>query len=117
MTEAEQHPGYQFAVDQRPGYLLVTIKGHLNARTEQQSDADIVNACTEHGVYCVLADTRDFVGELSGAEIFDSGSTLNKRGMGVVERMALLDHPQFAEQNTFYETVALNRGFAVKVFS
>lgn len=108
---------HAISVEVRPLYLIIRAEGTLTASVDRKLDLQTAEACRVHKRSRVLVDISRMTGAPTTLEDYDAASTLDKRWRDVVERAAILDSPEFATENHFFETVALNRGYIIKTFT
>lgn len=108
---------YAIRVEVRPAYLIVRARGTLTASVDRRLNLETAEACRLHKRSRVLIDVSRMKGAPTTLEDYETASTLDTRWGEVVARAAMLDSPEFATENHFFETVALNRGYILKTFT
>lgn len=97
--------------------VLVEEYGEVSDHDFNTSIAEIRRICEEKNGLRVLVDTTRQVRETNTATTFHRGvhaaTTLRIPKL----RLAIVVSEQLREQHQFFETVAVNRGFSVRVFS
>jgi hypothetical protein len=113
---------YRCAVEPRPGYLHVLVTGQNTVANVRRILTDVVAACAQcaqHGCSRVLLEENlsgPSLGMVEAFEIVSEGSTTAR---SLVQQIAYVDtNPEHdSSLLDFIETVAVNRGVRVRVFS
>jgi hypothetical protein len=110
---------YNVAIEPKPGYLHITITGDNTPETLAAYLRDVYAACQRTGCPLALIE-EDLVGP--SLTIIDVFEVIAERAAGVspvVQTVAFVDrNPNHnARVNKFGETVAVNRGVHVRVFT
>ena len=104
-------------MDKEHDFLHVRVRGVRTGETVSAMARDILDACVENRCTKVLVDVRALKGWLSTIEAYDVPSTdfPDLRGRGL-QKAAIVDRERPGETYRFFETVARNRGFNVRIF-
>lgn len=105
-------------VFENDGFVTAKLTGVRRPETLLAAATETTAYCREMGVLHLLIDIREMTGGLDTIETFEVAghgipSQTNARRL---IRSAILDHPENLERIRFFETVAINRGFVVKIF-
>jgi hypothetical protein len=105
-------------VHERDGFVEATLRGIRTPETLVAAAATVTSACTNFKNTNVLIDLRAMIGELDTLQTFEVVSHAMPKTPGTrqLTRAAVLDLPGNMERLRFFETVAVNRGFNVRVF-
>ena len=117
--EATPAADYSCTVESREGYLHLSIRGENTAANVRRILGDMVAACAQHGPSRVLVEEHlrgPSLGTVEAFEIVSEGSTTAR---SLVQQIAYVDtNPEHdSSLLKFIETVALNRGVRVRLFS
>jgi len=110
---------YKLEIIKEPNYLLTNIKGNRTTETVKEVTKEILEACIKYQYSKVLIDIREFSNRIGNTmNIFDLASQelpdiIQKK----IKKVAIVDLEGFEEDKRFFETVALNRGHNVKIFT
>ncbi len=104
---------WSIETDLRPGYLVIRILGHADARVSEEIVAAVFREIAAHSCSRLLIDVRGVEGRLGVLETFNLVSTYPSM-QGV--RAAIVDRPENSSWYGFYETVSVNRGYDNRVF-
>jgi hypothetical protein len=108
---------YQLDVEKRGNFLYATVTGTNNAETVLNYMNEVKDRCTAEDCYRVLIDERLDGPRMDEMEIFAMISEGTPDALGFFEALAYVDQEQDFEVVKFAETVAVNRGIPVAVFS
>jgi len=111
-------------VDPERRFLCVVYSGTFSLAEAETTFHEILAAVVEHNLRKVLIDGRQVVGDPAPLERFFYGKyvadavakTINRTKVEVPRFAYVLQEPVL-DPNRFGETVAVNRGMRVKVFS
>jgi len=102
--------------------FYVSLNGEMNGRLAEQTYRQILRECVAAGRSVMLLDCRGLTGELSTTDRYSLGKVVAEEnaavaaaGVGTHVRVALVGSHPFVDRDRFGETVARNRGAAVKV--
>lgn len=99
-------------------FIKSTPTGDLDMTMSRQGFAQIASAGIDLEEYTVLIDLRDVTSSLTPVDIFELGENLDAYGQTFRRNTAILvPAAKGLDEATFFEKVALNRGFDVKVFT
>jgi hypothetical protein len=109
---------FEYEVQAREGYVEATLTGVRTPTTLIAAAEQVTEVCKELKILKVLVDVRRMTGSLDTLETFEvAGHQIPQRPMTrQLARSAILDLPVNMERMHFFETVAVNRGFNVRVF-
>jgi hypothetical protein len=108
---------YTLTYDRRPTYLHALVTGTNSVATVTQYMNDVRSECEKQDCYMVLVEEKLDGPRLSEMEIFSIISEGSPGALGFFEALAYVDEQQAFEISRFAETVAVNRGIPVAVFS
>lgn len=110
---------YDLTIEKKEGVLWVTAKGNRSIQTVLSMSNDILAVCVEKKVKKVLADVRALKGRLSTIEAYEIPSKHfpKMRDRNVITHNAIVDLKEFEHNYKFFENVAVNRGFNIRIFS
>lgn len=110
---------YELEIVEKSGYVVAVLKGVRTPETLLAAAARTTTFCSERQISHLLIDLKGMTGRLDTLETFDiAGHELpRQKAVRRVLRSVILDHPENVERLRFFETVAINRGLNVKVFS
>lgn len=110
---------YYLDVEKKDGVLWVKATGTRSFENVLAISKDIMAACTEHEVKKVLLDVRALKGRLSTMESYEIPDKYfpKIRDRSVVDRTAIVDWKEADGRAPFFELVAENRGFMIRIFS
>jgi hypothetical protein len=79
---------------------------------------DILQTCAEQGTHKVLVDVRALEGRLSIADAFEIPTSIfpQMRDRTILQKGAIVDLKEFEKGYKFFENVAVNRGFNIRIF-
>ncbi|HKP74637.1 MAG TPA: hypothetical protein VJT67_03805 [Longimicrobiaceae bacterium] len=101
--------------------VYVSLNGEMNGRLAEQTYRQILRECVAGGRSRMLLDCRGLTGELSTTDRYALGKLVAEEnaavaaGAGEHVRVALVGRHPFVDRDRFGETVARNRGAAVRV--
>jgi hypothetical protein len=102
--------------------FYVSLSGEMNGRAAEKAYRKVLRECVGAGCSKMLIDCRALSGELSttdryslGKVVADENASVAAREAGRHVRVALVGTPPLIDRDRFGETVAINRGAAVKV--
>jgi hypothetical protein len=108
---------HKLSVDEKPGYLHLTVTGENSPRAVIEYMREVVRACTVRNCWTILIEERLSGNRLGMTDVFDIASRGGMELGGRFDRIAYVD--ALAPANDlmrFAETVAVNRGLPLKVF-
>ena len=104
-----------FTITEDSGCLYVRGSGLLSESGIREFFAKVPDAAHKAGVLKVLVDVREAEGDITTAQHYDFGSHLADRFRGL--RVAIVLSVSLRDPQHFGETVALNRGADLGVFT
>lgn len=113
-----ENKDYDLKIENNEGYLEARVSGTRTRETVSALTVEIARICIEVRCSKILVDARDFEGFLSA---YDSYHIVTQdfpklRGRGI-KKVAFVDREIPGIRGWFFETVAVNRGFNLRVFS
>jgi hypothetical protein len=110
---------YELTIKKREDVLWVKATGTRSLQTVLAMSEDIFTACIEQNTTKVLVDVRALEGRLETMEAYQIPDKHfpKMRDRSVITRAAIVDLEEFRNIYKFFENVAVNRGFALRVFS
>ncbi len=112
---------YKCIIQKNPEYLRVDVSGDWSPGKELEDAlsvwSQVAEACKELEAFNVLA-VWDVPGRLPTFTAFQLGSMAHSFGIGHKFKLAIVHlNEERLKDSLFAETVAVNRGFQVKMFS
>ena len=102
--------------------VYVSLAGEMDARLAEKTYREVLRECVAGGYSKMLIDCRAVSGELSTTERYSLGKVVADENTSVAAsepgrhvRVALVGSDPFIDRDRFGETVAKNRGAAIKV--
>ena len=108
---------FAFNVQQKRGYLHITVTGRNSAATVAAYLAQVVHECVTRDCRKVLVEERLDGPRLGISEIAELAAESSKEAMGTIQALAYVDVNAEDDSMQFAELVARNRLFPVRVFS
>lgn len=110
---------YRLAVEPRRGYLHISVNGENSADNVRRILGDVIAACTQHGCSRVLFEEYLVGPSLGIVEAFEIVAEGSDTARPVVQQVAYVDtNPEHdSSLLQFIETVAVNRGIHVRLFT
>lgn len=108
---------YEVKVDRRANYLYARVTGPNTAETVLGYMRDLRRECETSACFRVLIEEKLDGRRLDELEIFSLIAEGSAEALGVFDAIAYVDEQQDFEIVKFAETVAVNRGIPVVVFS
>jgi hypothetical protein len=98
----------------------VLLAGEMNGRRAEQLYREVLRECVAGGRSRMLIDCRELSGELSTTDRYSLGKVVAEENAvamagGAQVRVAMVGRDPIVDRHRFGETVAINRGAAVKV--
>jgi DNA-binding response OmpR family regulator len=114
----QPHQKLKLQIIKAGDFIQSTPTGDLDMQASKSGFAQIAAAGSVLQEYSVLIDLREVNSRLSTTDIFELATELGTYGETFRRKTAILVRPDDKiTQATFFENVAFNRGFAVKVFT
>jgi len=104
-------------INPQKGYLLVEVSGKFDENKAQEFILQLLKSTYEHSIFKVLVDIRDIKGPISTFSRFSLAEFIATQRNSRYMQMAVLESPGQFQNPRFFETVAVNRGSRVKVFT
>ena len=98
-------------------FIKTTATGVLDFEASKQAVLEIASRITQPGEYEVLVDTRAAEVTLSIADLYELGAVLADHPAVRCSKVGILVPERAVEQAQFLETVAVNRGVRIEVFT
>jgi hypothetical protein len=102
--------------------LYVALAGKMDGRLAEKTYREVLRECVAGGRTRMLIDCRELSGELSTTERYSLGKLVAEENSSAAAvatgrqiRVALVGTEPFIDRDRFGETVARNRGAALKV--
>jgi hypothetical protein len=102
--------------------VYVSLAGEMNGRLAEKAYREVLRECVAGGYSKMLIDCRALSGELSTTERYSLGKVVADENASVAAgeagrhvRVALVGNHPVIDRDRFGETVATNRGAAVKI--
>ena len=111
---------YDLKIEKKDDFLWVTATGRERTLEIILAMArDILQACVENKVTLVLRDMRPLEGLLEMMEAYDIPDKYfpKMKDPSVITRIVIVDRKESKRNNSFFENVAVNRGFNLRIFS
>lgn len=116
---SEKDLSYDLTTRKEGDILRVTAEGTRSLDSILAMSNDILTICIEKNVNKVLIDVRALTGRLILIDAYEI-PTLHFpeiRSRGVISHAAIVDLEEFKDSYRFFETVAVNQGFRLRIFS
>jgi hypothetical protein len=107
---------YKLHIEERSGYLYFRIDGENSRETIPQYMTEVMRESRERDCYCILIHECLSGPRLSPMDIFTIASEGSMDILGVFDAVAYVDE-EMGEMLDFAETVAVNRGMPLAMFS
>lgn len=108
-------PAFKIAYSREHGVLVVSLREVFSKQAVHDYCREIAQKSREHDCKNILLDARGKELCLSTVEIYQLPTVLSEYGIDHNYRHAILSDPHQKEYK-FFETVAFNRSYRVKVF-
>jgi hypothetical protein len=113
-----------FIIETQPGYLTMVYEGQYDASLADKFSNQVLEVCIAHQPAKLLIDFRKVTGEMSTMERFHLSVTAATKYFGAILTGKIISccfavvgtHP-LVDSRRFEETVAVNRGLNIKVFT
>jgi len=107
---------YDLHFESRPGFMHITVAGVRSPETFAQYTAEIIGGCELKGCDRILIEDRLVGPRMSPLDYYSVLPTVSQRARSVIRAIALVDE-QIGDVGYFAETVAVNRGLNIGVFT
>ena len=105
-------------IEHHPDYLYVRMSGRYEGIFPTElHPSKLAEICRDGSYNCILADAREFVGKLGTMKRFELAKGLTKTSPLNKMRIAIVETSEREGRVSFFETVALNRGASLRVFT
>jgi hypothetical protein len=111
-------------IEPQPGYLRLTFVGFFESSLIDQITGQAMEACEKHQPSKMLVDNRQVEGQMSTMDRYNLASVFAKKYLdGKLAkkipgcRFAFVGNHPLVDPKRFGETVAVNRGIDLKVFT
>jgi hypothetical protein len=108
---------YKLTIDQKPTYLHVTVTGRNSRENVMRYLEETLRECTARNCFRVLIEERLDGPRLGTLDVFQIVSEASSKADGILKAIAYVDVNAESNMMQFAETVAVNRGVPVVVFS
>jgi hypothetical protein len=108
---------YELTVDQKPTYLHAIVTGRNSSETVARYLEEILRECIARRCFRVLIEERLEGPRLGTLDVFAIASGGSSRSLRMLKAIAVVDVNAESDLMQFAETVAINRGLPVTVFS
>ena len=108
---------YKLQVDNRDTYLHATVTGENTPETVKAYMQDIRDECEKQDCFRVLIEEHLTGRRFDEMEVFSLISEGSADMLGFFDALAYIDEQQDFNVSKFAETVAVNRGIPIAVFS
>ena len=108
---------YKLTITQKPTYLHAVVSGRNNRETVVAYLEEILRECVARDCFSLLIEERLEGPRLSTLDVFEIVSHVSDQSRGVMKAVAYVDLNREGDSMRFAETVAVNRGLSVTVFS
>jgi hypothetical protein len=109
---------YTLSIEAKNSHLFADVSGIRTRESVMAVTIEVFDAAIANGLSRVLVDVRAYEGRLGVLEVYLLVTELFQklRGKGI-KQAAIVDRPQSATREWFLETVAVNRGFNLRIFT
>ena len=108
---------YKLTIHQKPTYLHAVVTGQNSKENVVRCLEEIRRECTARSCFRVLLEERLEGPRLETMEVFEIVTQGSSRARGVMEAFAYVDVNAKNDLMQFAETVAVNRGLPVTIFT
>jgi len=108
---------YKLTLEQGPAYLHAIVTGYNSKDNVMRYLEEIRQECVARGCFRVLIEERFEGPRLDTIDVFQIAASGRDRALGVFQAIAYVDVNAVGDLMQFAETVAVNRGIPVRVFS
>ena len=108
---------YKLTVAEKPGYLHAVVTGENSRETVARYLEEIQRECAARNCFQVLIEERLEGPRLGTTSVFEIAAKGSDRAVGHFNAIAYVDVNAEGNRMEFAETVAINRGLPVRVFS
>jgi len=106
-------------VETKNCFLKATATGTRSLQTVIDISKDLFAACADKKIKKVLVDIVSLDGHLSVMESFEFHTRHfpNIRNRNIINKCAILDRKDNRQEYQIFETIAVNRGYTLNIFS
>jgi hypothetical protein len=108
---------YKLTINQKPTYLHATVTGRNSKENVARYLEEIRSECTARSCFSVLIEERLEGPRLGTLDVFQIATDGSRKANWIFEAFAYVDVNAEGNLMHFAETVAVNRGVPVAVFS
>ena len=116
---AEENRLYDVTFTVNNDILSADTKGRRTLDVVLSIAQETIAACKDHNTQKVLIDVRKLEGRLSTIDAYNIPAEYFKdmRDPMIIKKVAIIELEEFVEEYRFFENVAVNRGYNLRVFS
>ena len=109
---------YELNIRKKPDFLHVRVTGVRTRAAVVAMAKDILGACVQHQPPKVLVDVRELKGRGGTLDAYEVPSVEfpKLKRPGLLKKAVIVDVEEFKDSFRFFETVARNRGFNLRIF-
>lgn len=109
---------YHLTIEKKDDVLWVTATGDRSLEAVLAMGREILAALVENKVTKALVDVRALAGRLGTMESYEvvNGHFSEWRDRSVITRCSIVDLEEFEQSYQYFENLAVNRGFALRIF-
>lgn len=108
---------YKLEVIDTPEYLRIVLSGVVDESNARKMMDDFVAALAESKHHRALVDSRPLQLQTSVLADYDSAAHTAKQLLGRKHAIANLTSPEKLDAERFFETVCVNRGMFLRIFT
>jgi len=99
--------------------LFIEARGKRSLQAVLDITEHAFNACKEHGIKKAIVDIQKLEGKLSTLDAYEIPATHydQYRDRSILEKAAIIDSKEHVQSYTFFENVAVNRGYQIRFFN
>lgn len=110
---------YDLKIDKKKDMLWITATGNRTLETVLAITRDCVAACITNKTTKLLIDVCKLEGRLKTLDAYNVADQYFPKieDLNIITQCAIIDLKEFEESYRFFENVAVNRGFNLRIFS
>lgn len=108
---------YKLSITQKPGYLHAVVTGQNSRETASRYLEEVQRECVARNCHRLLIEERLEGPRLGTTSVFEIAAEKSETAQGHFKAVAYVDVNAEGNLMQFAETVALNRGLPLRVFS
>jgi hypothetical protein len=110
---------YRLGFEANESFLIATAIGDRSLQTVIDMYKDLLAVCADKKIKKVLVDVQSMEGHLRFMESFEFITHYfpNIRNRNIINKCAVVDRKENEDENRLFETIAVNRGYTLNVFS